>query len=109
MGDSTHHRTVWELVRRQHGVITHGQLLALGYSAKAIKHRIARGRLHRIHRGVDAVGRKDLTQEGKWMAAVLACGEGAALSHDSAAALWGLAKPTTPIHVSVLGDRRSRK
>jgi hypothetical protein len=84
-------------------------LTALGYSADAIKHRIKRGRLHRIHRGVYAVGRKQLAKEGRWMAAVLACGDGAALSHDSAAAHWRIGKaPTYPIHVSVLGDSRSR-
>jgi very-short-patch-repair endonuclease len=84
-------------------------LTALGYSRDAIKHRLKRGRLHRIHRGVYAVGRKQLTQEGRWMAAVLACGDGAALSHESAAALWRIARTRpTPIHVSVLGDSRSR-
>jgi very-short-patch-repair endonuclease len=91
-------------------VITHAQLVAMGYSPQAIHHRIKHGRLHPIHRGVYAVGRKELTQEGRWIAAVLACGETAALSHDSAAALWELAKaPTTPVHVSVLGASRSRE
>jgi very-short-patch-repair endonuclease len=109
MGPSSRQRSPWTLARRQHGVISHAQLIALGYGADAIKHRVGRGRLHRIHRGVYAVGRRELTQEGRWMAAVLACGETAALSHDSAAALWGIAKPaTTPIHVSVLGAGRSR-
>ncbi|HVI18514.1 MAG TPA: type IV toxin-antitoxin system AbiEi family antitoxin domain-containing protein, partial [Gaiellales bacterium] len=87
----------------QHGVISHAQLVASGYSAQAIHHRIRRGRLHPIYRGVYAVGRKDVTQEGEWTAAVLACGATAALSHDSAAALWQLTKaPTDRIHVSVL-------
>lgn len=56
-----------------------------------------------VHRGVYAVGRRRLTRHGEWMAAVLACGEGAVLSHDSAAALWGVRKdrPRTPIHVSL--------
>jgi very-short-patch-repair endonuclease len=90
-------------------VITHAQLVALGYSAKAIKHRLATGRLFRIYEGVYAVGRKQLTQEGRWIAAVLACGEDAALSHESAAALWGIARTEgTKIHVSVLSQRRSR-
>jgi very-short-patch-repair endonuclease len=90
-------------------VVTHAQLIALGYSAQAIHHRIRTGRLHAVHRGVYAVGRAELTQQGRWMAAVLACGESAALSHDSAAALWNLAKPTDPIHVSTVGRSRSRK
>jgi len=61
----------------------------LGYSPKAIKHRLASGRLHRVFRGVYAVGWPLLTREGQWMAAVLACGPDAVLSHRSAAALWG--------------------
>jgi very-short-patch-repair endonuclease len=98
------------VARGQHELITHDQLEALGYSGDAIKHRIRRGRLHPIHRGVYAVGHPNLTQEGKWMAAVLACGDTAALSHDSAAELWRLTrrKPTTPIHVSSLDGSRSR-
>jgi very-short-patch-repair endonuclease len=65
-------------------------LLDLGYSSKAIDHRIARGRLHPIWRGVYAVGRPDVTPRGRWMAAVLSCGRDAVLSHTSAAALWGI-------------------
>jgi very-short-patch-repair endonuclease len=62
-----------------------------------------------IYRGVYAIGRRELSQEGRWIAAVLACGKQAALSHESAAALWRIARtPPTPIHVSVLGDSRSR-
>ena len=109
MAPITSHRTVWSIAAAQHGVITHSQLRELGYSDDAIKHRISRGRLHPIHRGVYAVGRRALTKEGEWIAAVLACGATAALSHDSAAALWGMAKRSTkPIHVSVLVDSRSR-
>jgi hypothetical protein len=85
-------RQAWELSRRQHGVVTRAQLLGLGFSAEAIKHRIQKGRLHTVVRGVYAVGRRDLTREGRWMAAVLACGPGAVLSHRSAAALWGFGK-----------------
>src|SRR4051794_4148350 len=103
------HRSVWTAARTQYGVITREQLIVLGYTDDAIKHRLRRGRLHRIYPGVYAVGRAELTQEGEWMAAVLACGDTAALSHDSAAALWGIAKRAkTPIHVSVLVDSRSR-
>ena len=49
-----------------------------------------KGWLHRLHRGVYAVGHRPLTDEGRWMAAVLACGEGAVLSHQAAGELWGL-------------------
>ena len=80
---------LWALVRRQHGVIARWQLLEHGLRRKAIKHRVARGRLHQVYRGVYAVGRPELTQLGRFMAAVLACGPDAALSHDSAGALWG--------------------
>jgi very-short-patch-repair endonuclease len=81
-------RQVWELVRQQHGVISREQLRRLGFTDDGIKHRIAIGRLYRVRRGVFAVGRPDLTPPGRWMAAVLACGDGAVLSHSSAAALW---------------------
>jgi hypothetical protein len=70
-------------------VLTRTDLLALGYTPKAIKHRVRSGRLHPIVRGVYAVGRPELSREGRWMAAILACGPGATLSHRSAAALWG--------------------
>jgi hypothetical protein len=66
------------------------QLLELGLSAQSIQHRLENGRLHRIERGVYAVGRPELTRHGRWMAAVLGCGAGAALSYGSAAALWGI-------------------
>jgi hypothetical protein len=69
-------------------VVTHGDLIGLGFSAKAIKHRVRVGRLHPVVRGVYAVGRPRLSREGHWMAAVRSCGPGAALSHRSAAALW---------------------
>lgn len=78
----------WRLVRRQHGVISREQLLGLGFTPDAIKHRLAIKRLHQVRRGVYAVGRPSLTDHGRWMAAVLACGDGAVLSHSSAAALW---------------------
>jgi len=71
-------------------VVTRGDLLRLGFSAKGIKHRVASGRLHPLAAGVYAVGRPELTPRGRWMAAVLACGDDAVLSHRSAAALWGI-------------------
>jgi very-short-patch-repair endonuclease len=92
----------WALARRQHGVVARAQLLDLGLHPQAIKHRIARGRLHPIFRGVYAVGRPELTQHGGWMAAVLSCGPNAILSHESATALWEI-RPLRPadVHVSV--------
>lgn len=79
-----------ELARGQHNVVALRQLRALGLSASAVRDRVASARLHRIHVGVYAVGHAKLTAKGCWMAAVLACGDGAVLSHRSAAALWGL-------------------
>lgn len=94
MEGSTQHsvsRSAWALVARQHGVVARPQLLKLGLSAKAIEARLASGRLHPVLRGVYAVGRPGLTRHGRWMAAVLACGPSALLSHGSAAALWRIA------------------
>src|SRR5436190_23709959 len=85
-----HNRSVWELVRWQHGVIARWQLLDLGFSKRAIEHRLSTGRLHPLWPGVYAVGRREVTRKGMWMAAVLTCGEGALISHETAAALWGI-------------------
>ena len=79
-----------ELAGRQHGVVAVSQLVGLGLQARAVSARVKAGRLHRVHTGVYAVGHQLLTAEGRWMAAVLACGDGALLSHRSAAVLWGL-------------------
>jgi hypothetical protein len=85
------------------------QLLALGFTKSAVEHRVRNGRLHPIVRGVYAVGRGHLSREGRWMAAVLACGPGAALSHRSAAALWGFGKEHTDyIDLSVRRASESR-
>jgi very-short-patch-repair endonuclease len=73
-------------------VLARRDLDRLGFSKMAIDHRLAIGRLHLISPGVYAVGRRDLTPRGRWMAAVLACGDGAVLSHRSAAELWGIGK-----------------
>ena len=81
----------WTLARRQHWAISRTQLLALGLGAEAIRHRLTDGRLHQWRwRGVYAVGRPDLSRHGGWMAALLACGPAAVLSHESAAAFWGV-------------------
>jgi very-short-patch-repair endonuclease len=71
-------------------VVTRAQLMGLGFNRDAINHRVQRGRLHRVHREVYALGTPELTLRGHWNAAVLTCGPGAALSHLSAAALWGI-------------------
>ena len=78
------------LATRQHGVVSRAQLTTLGLGGGAITHRIGLGRLHPLYRGVYAVGQRSLTRKAWWMAAVLAAGPDAALSHRSAAALWGI-------------------
>ncbi len=94
-----------ELAGRQHAVAALWQLVELGLSSAAVRRRAKVARLHRIHTGVySLVPRRLLTREGYWMAAVLACGSRAALSHRDAAALHGL-RPTarTKIDVTVPG------
>lgn len=92
---------------RQHRNITRSQLLAAGLGAKAIDYRARVGRLFRVYPSVFAVGAPPTTPIERAAAAVLACGEGAALSHGSALSLWGLSKVwPTPIHVT--GSRHRR-
>jgi hypothetical protein len=76
-----------QLAERQHGLATLAQLQLLGLGRSGVAKRVRSGRLYRVHRGVYAVGRPRLTQHGHWLAAVLACGPKAALSHRSAAGL----------------------
>ena len=78
------------LAANQHGVVAARQLATLGFSRSAIRRMCERGWLFRIHRGVYAVGHPRLTLHGRWMAAVLACGPEAVLSHHQAAALHDL-------------------
>lgn len=95
---------------RQHGVVSISQLHAAGLSDDAVLGRVRTGRLHRLHRGVYAVGHRGISRYGRWMAAALACGEGAAVSHRSAAELWGLLPPSGGgVDISLLGgNRRTR-
>jgi hypothetical protein len=81
---------------RQHGVVTSAQLCAAGLSAKGIAHRVARGTLHRLWRGVYAVGHCALSREGRFLAGVLAAGGGAALSRLAAAQLRELWRYRVP-------------
>jgi hypothetical protein len=100
---------VSELARRQHGVVGRAQLIALGLGADAIDWRVRRQRLHRVHRGVYAVGHLALTRNAQFMAAVLACGDGAALSHFSAAVVWGILEAKgQDIHVTAEKQRKCR-
>lgn len=81
---------VAEVAARQHGVVSYRQLRQAGMSQPVISRRTRAGRLHRLHRGVYAVGHTHLSFEGRCMAAALALGDNAFVSHRSAAALWGL-------------------
>ena len=99
---STHSpdRTVAALARRQHGVVSTAQLLAIGMTKDAIHSRLRAGRLHPVQRGVYAVGHMALTRRSRQLAAVLACGPAAVLSHRSAGALWGICREERTIEVT---------
>jgi len=98
------------LAGRQHGVLARRQLLAVGLTSDQIDRRLALGRLIVLYRGVYALGHRPLTREGEWMAAVLACGEGAVLSYRSAAAHWGLIRRCPPfIDVTVRHGKPSSR
>ena len=76
------------MAARQHGVVTIAQLVALGIDRRAVSRWTRDGRLHALYRGVYAVGHTALSREAEFLAAVLACGDGAALCRVSAAELW---------------------
>jgi predicted transcriptional regulator of viral defense system len=96
------------LATRQHGVVSRPQLLAIGLSADVIDRLIARHSLQQIHRGVYAVGHRPRTRQATWMAAVLAAGSGAVLSHRSAAALWAIRGSSTS-RLEVITPRLCRR
>jgi hypothetical protein len=87
------------LAERQHGVVAHWQLLELGLGKGLAFRRREGGLLIQLHQGVYVLGRRGLTREGRWMAAVLACGPGAALSHFSAGHHWGMCGSRSRIEV----------
>jgi very-short-patch-repair endonuclease len=108
-----------KIAGRQHGVVAVGQLYGLGLGERAVRGRVDAGRLHRVHRGVYAVGHSSLSLEGQLLAAVLAVGRvpsgedgdlvldfwGAAVSHRSAAFLWNLLpRANRPSDVIVMGN-----
>jgi very-short-patch-repair endonuclease len=100
------------IAARQHGVVARRQLLDAGLSVDRIKGLIRRGHLHGLHRGVYAVGHTQITQEGRWLAAVLARGPGSVLSHGPAGQLVGILprRERFALHVSLSGggDRGPR-
>jgi very-short-patch-repair endonuclease len=87
---------IGRIARSQHGVVTRKQLLEAGITIKELKGRLRRKTLLRVHPGVYRVGHRAPSIEARYMAAVLACGEGALLSGLAAAHLWGLTRGTAP-------------
>lgn len=109
-GDQDRTRARWlaALAAKQHGVVAHRQLRELGYSRRQIERLVDRGHLQRLFRGVYAVGHKRLSVRGRWMAAVLAAGPDAVLSHRAAISLWDLRPiPGGPIDVTVPARKRN--
>jgi Transcriptional regulator, AbiEi antitoxin len=106
---SQKHGPLADLAKKQHGVVALEQLERLGYSRHSAGRAVRSGQLHRLHRGVYAVGHLNLAWEGRCLAAVLACGPSAVASHYSAAWLWGLlrTRPGT-LHVTAPKRRRQR-
>jgi predicted transcriptional regulator of viral defense system len=95
-------KEIAELAGRQHGLVSRLQLRELGLNRYAISRRVASGILHPLHAGrVYGVSLAPLSMRARYLAAVMACGPRAALSHRSAADLWGLRPNATRIEVSV--------
>lgn len=100
---------MWRIARRDHDVISTGELLALGFDHDAIGHRVRSGRLHRQARGVYSVGSPNITLLGRLMVAIKRCGPGAALSHLTAAVLWGVWRRwPRVVHLTVPPTRNPR-
>jgi predicted transcriptional regulator of viral defense system len=103
------HRALADLATRQHGVVATRQLAAIGYTKSSVAKAAKVGRLHRLHRGVYVVGHRELTWEGRCMAAVLASYPSVA-SHLSAGWLWGLlqSRPGT-VHITCRSPRPRKR
>ncbi len=108
MGKNTHiWRQITKIAAQQHGNINRQDLLAVGLGHDGIYYAVKAGRLHRVFRGVYAVGRRPTTPIERAAAAVMACGSRAALSHGSAMTLWGFwQRWGEPFEVIVVIDRR---
>jgi very-short-patch-repair endonuclease len=103
-------RLVARLAEERHGVVSGRQLVELGYSREKVAREVAAGRLHQLHWDVYAVGHAGISRHGRCLAAVLSCGDGALLTHRSAAWLWGLTKRfAVPVEVTAASPRRTRE
>jgi very-short-patch-repair endonuclease len=99
-----------DLAARQHGVVALWQLVAVGISTQAVKRRVRAGRLHRVWKGVYAVGHRKISWQGRIMAAVLLHGPAAVASHRTAAALWDLLPPRgNDVYVTVPAAGRAKR
>lgn len=105
--DTSRPRQFAVLAARQHRVVTTAQLLEIGYSSRTIARREADGLLTRVHRGVYATGHTSLRFEGRCVAAALACGPEAVVSHHAAVALHDL-RPVPQSRIDVTAPRIRR-
>lgn len=94
---------------RQGGPVSVHQLEAAGVSKRSASRRAEQGHLHRMHRGVYAVGHRSITRAAALRAALLACGEGAVISHGTAAAFWGLQDKWPALIDVTVPNQRGRK
>src|SRR4051794_13423836 len=88
--ESPGHREVGRLAARQHRIVAHWQLIAMGFGVEWVQHQLRSGLLYRLFRGVYAVGCSSVSGLGRILAAVLACGPDAVASHQTAALLHGI-------------------
>lgn len=110
--EETADQRVAKLVRGRHGVVTRTELIAAGLTPSGISRRVQSCRLQSLYRGVYFAGAAPVPPRARWLAAVLSCGPDAVLSHESAAALWGIGPVlVSPVHVTIPapGNRRSRR
>ncbi|HUG41910.1 MAG TPA: DUF559 domain-containing protein [Longimicrobiales bacterium] len=109
MSRSRKEEAISRLAARQHGVVTRGQLLGAGLSSHVVEHRLTTGQFVALHRGVYRVG-PVVAPHAREMAATLACGVRAVLSHESAAGLWGMLPKSGPdvLEVAIPGGIRRR-
>lgn len=97
------------IATRQGGPVSRAQLAAAGINGKAAAQRARAGRLHRIHRGVYLIGHRSISRTAALRAALLACGEGAVISHGTAAAFWGLQDKWPALIDVTVPNQRGRK
>ncbi len=93
---STIEQIIGRIAGRQHGIIAWAEMIAAGVSAEQIRHRVKIALLIRVYRGVYSVGHRALTTEGRYLAAVKACGDDAVLCGRAAAYLLGILKAVVP-------------